>query len=217
MLRPSFSYDTFTILIMVSLLFVAVSKLLFEKRFNHFVAILIKPSYLNIYSRDQRFVDLFDGLLFINLLVSIAVFSFISYTALFESLELPVLFILKFSLGVGIFILIKTLIERLVGSLFNIDFLIDKYLFQKIAFRNFSGLLLIPINTILLFSIDPSKSIILSIIILLALINILGLLTTYKSNLNLIKEEFFYFILYICTLEIGPYIILYKVFIETKI
>ena len=63
----------------------------------------------------------------------------------------------------------------------------------------------------------PNKAIVLTFIILLTVINTIGLLTSYKSNLNLIKRDFFYFILYLCALEIGPYIILYKVFIETKV
>ncbi|MCX7547009.1 DUF4271 domain-containing protein [Xanthomarina sp. F1114] len=217
MLRPEFSYDFFTILIIVSLVFVAVTKLLFEKRFNQFTSILINSSYLKIYSKDQRFIDLFDSLLFINLLFSTAIFSFISYSVLFEPLEISYTFITKLCLGVGSFILIKTLAERLLGSLFNIDTLLDRYLFQKTSYKNFLGLVLIPINIILLYSISPSKPIILIAIVLLLLINIIGLLTSYKSNLNLIKRDFFYFILYLCTLEIGPYVILYKVLIETKV
>jgi hypothetical protein len=120
-------------------------------------------------------------------------------------------------LSIGVFILIKVLLERLIGSLFTIDNLIDRYLFQKTSYKNFLGLLLIPINVILLFSITPNKTIILSAIILLAAINTIGLLTSYKSNLNLIKRDFFYFILYLCALEIGPYLILYKVVIENKV
>src|SRR5690554_411668 len=216
MLRPDFSYDFFTILIIGGLVFVAMAKLLFEKRFNQFVAILINSSYLKIYSKDQRFIDLFDSLLFLNLLFSSVIFSFISYSVLFEPLEITTSFILKLSFGIGAFILIKVLLERLLGSLFSIDNLIDRYLFQKTSYKNFLGLLLIPVNVILLYGISPNKTIILSIITLLLLVNIIGLLDSYKSNLNLIKGDFFYFILYLCTLEIGPYVILYKVLIENK-
>jgi hypothetical protein len=217
MLRPAFSNDFFIILIVISLVFVAITKLLFEKRFNHFASILINSSYLKVYSKDQKFIDLFDGLLFFNLLFSASIFSFISYNTFFGTLEISTPFILKLMLGIGVFILIKVLFERLIGSLFSIDNLIDRYLFQKTTYKNFLGLLLIPLNVILLFSITPNKTVILSVIILLAIINTIGLLTSYKSNLNLIKRDFFYFILYLCALEIGPYIILYKVLIETKV
>lgn len=217
MLRPTSTNDFFIILIVVSLVFVAIAKLLFEKRFNHFASILINSSYLKVYSKDQKFIDLFDGLLFLNLLFSASIFGFICYNTLFESIEMSVALIFKFMFGIGVFILIKVLLERLIGSLFSIDNLMDKYLFQKTSYKNYLGLALIPINVLLLFSMTPNKAIVLTVIILLTVINTIGLLTSYKSNLNLIIRDFFYFILYLCALEIGPYIILYKVFIETKV
>ena len=217
MLRPTTTNDFFILLIVISLVFMAIAKLLFEKRFNHFASILINSSYLKIYSKDQKFIDLFDGLLFLNLVFSASIFGFICYNTLFESIEMSVVLIFKLMFGIGAFILIKVLLERLIGSLFSIDNLMDKYQFQKTSYKNYLGLVLIPINVLLLYSVTPNKAIVLTIIILLTVINTIGLLTSYKSNLNLIKRDFFYFILYLCTLEIGPYIILYKVFIETKV
>jgi hypothetical protein len=216
MLRPETSNDLLIILIVISLIFIALAKLLFEKRFNHLTSVLINSSYLKVYSRDQKFLDLFDGLLFLNLIFSISIFCFISYKSILDYKEVSVNFIFNLIIGIGIFILIKVLIERLIGSLFNIDNLIDKYLFQKTSYKNFLGLILTPINIFLLFSITPNKDLIFGIIILLLLINLIGLLTSFKSNVNLIKREFFYFILYLCALEIGPYIILYKVILENK-
>lgn len=217
MLRPETSNDLFIILILISIVFIALAKLLFEKRFNHFSTVLINSSYLKVFSREQKFFDLFDGLLFLNLIFSIAIFSFISYTSIVNPLDTSNFYIFNLIIGIGIFILIKVLIERLIGSLFSIDNLIDKYLFQKTSYKNFLGLVLTPINIFLLFSITPTKAIIIGVIILLIIINCIGLLTSFKSNLNLIKREFFYFILYLCALEIGPYIILFKVFLENKV
>src|SRR5690606_17107728 len=148
---------------------------------------------------------------------STSIFGFICYNTLFESIEMSVVLIFKLMFGIGAFILIKVLLERLIGSLFSIDNLMDKYQFQKTSYKNYLGLVLIPINVLLLYSVTPNKAIVLTIIILLTVINTIGLLTSYKSNLNLIKRDFFYFILYLCTVVIGPYIILYNVFIETKV
>jgi len=217
MLRPENSNDLFIILLLISIVFIAVAKLFFEKRFNHFSTVLINSSYLKVFSRDQKFFDLFDGLLFLNLIFSISIFSFISYNSLISPEDTSDLYIFNLIIGVGIFILIKVLIERLIGSLFTVDNLIDKYLFQKTSYKNFLGLVLTPINIILLFSITPNRTVIICVIILLIIINCIGLLTSFKSNLNLIKREFFYFILYLCALEIGPYLILYKVFLENKV
>ena len=119
----------------------------------------------------------------------------------------------KLTFGVGLFILIKVLMERLIGSLFEIDKLVDSYLFQKISYKNYLGLLLLPINALLIFNVKSSLTIFYVAIGLLLVVNVIGLVTSFKTHLSVIKNNLFYFILYLCALEIAPYIILYKVFI----
>ena len=216
MLRPETSNDLFIILVVICLTLIALAKLFFEKRFYQFVAIFISPSYLKIHTKNQNFIDFFDGLLFVNLLISSSIFSFIAYTTYYENQVFTAISIYKIGFFIGAFIISKVLLERLIGSLFSIDSIINNYLFQKTSYKLFIGLILIPINIIFLFSLTPNMYLVIGVIILIILINIIGLLTSYKSNLNLIKGALFYFILYLCALEIGPYIILYKVLIETK-
>ena len=57
-----------------------------------------------------------------------------------------------------------------------------------------------------------NKEIILLYCITTIVINAIALFYSYKTNGKLIITNFFYFILYLCALEISPYIILYKVF-----
>jgi hypothetical protein len=214
MLRNVPTYELFTIIIVVSLLFITLAKALYPKRFNDFVSVVGNSNYLKIYLREQKFFDKFDALLFVNLILSLAIFSFICvhYDSVLLNPSIDDLF--KLFVGIGIFVLIKVLLERLIGSLFEIDKLIDAYLFQKISYKNFLGLLLFPINVFLIFSFKPNLTIIYIIIIILFIINVSGLVTTIKTNQSLIKQNLFYFILYLCALEIAPYIIIYKVFIS---
>jgi hypothetical protein len=214
MLRNVPSYELFSILIVVSLFFIALAKAIYPKRFNDFVSVVGNSKYLKIYVREQKFFDKFDALLFVNLILSVAIFSFICvrYDRALLTPSIDDLF--KLVIGIGIFVLIKVLLERLIGSLFEIDKLIDAYLFQKISYKNFLGLLLFPINLFLIFSFKPNLTIIYIIIMILFIINVSGLVTTIKTNQSLIKQNLFYFILYLCTLEIAPYIIIYKVFIS---
>ena len=214
MLRSIPSYELFTILIIVSIVFIALAKALFPKRFNDFIFVLGNSNYLKIYAREQKFFDKFDALLFINLILSGAIFAFLclQYNNNLYNPSINDLF--KLCFGIGSFILIKVLVERLIGSLFEIDQLIDQYMFQKISYKNLIGLILIPINLILIYSFKPPIMGLYIIIGLLILINLIGIFTTIKTNQSLIKQNLFYFILYLCALEIAPYIILYKVFIS---
>ncbi|TGV02850.1 DUF4271 domain-containing protein [Flavivirga rizhaonensis] len=213
MLRDIVSNELYTILLVTGLLVVAMAKLASPKRFDDFIFVIGNYKYLKIYSREQKFLDKFDALLFGNLILSLSVFSFISYQHITDGKLLSIDLMFKISFSIAVFILIKVLIERLIGSLLEIDKLIDQYLFQKISYKNFLGVLLLPINALLLFSFKPSLPIIYLIVILLLIVNIIGLITSFKTHQSLIKRNYFYFILYLCTLEISPYIILYKVFI----
>ncbi len=214
MLREIISNEWFTVLIVLGLVAITMSKQLFPARFNDFIAVLGNSKYLKIYSRDQKFVDGFDSLIFINLIISLSIFGFLSYSTLVEPLKFEILSFLKIVFGVAALVLIKVLFERLIGSLFDLDKLIDQYLFQKTSYLNFSGLILVPINVLLLYALTPSKWILFVSIGLIILVNFFGLITSFKNHQKLILNNLFYFILYLCALEIGPYLILYKLIIK---
>ena len=213
MIRETPSNELFTILLVACLLIVAIAKLASSKRFNDFIYVFTNSKYLNIYARDQKFFDKFDALLFVNLIISASIFV-IQALQFFNGIDYTSINLLfKITVGIGSFILIKVLIERLIGSLFEIDNLIDTYLFQKITYKNYLGLILLPINAFLIYSFKPSALLFYIMLGLLFFVNITGLVTSFKRHQSLIKTNFFYFILYLCALEIAPYIILYKVFI----
>ena len=212
MLREVISNEWFTILIVLSLGILAFAKFSFAVRFNEYLGVLGNSKYLKIYTREQKFFDQFDALLFVNMIVSVSIFSFIGYNSLIGDLEFDLELFSKIILGIGALILIKIMLERLVGSLFEIDALIDAYLFQKTNYKNYIGLLLLPINIILIYAVTPSKGVIYVILGLLTLVNLFGIFTSFRMHQKILLSNLFYFILYLCALEIGPYIILYKLF-----
>ncbi|MBT8266238.1 MAG: DUF4271 domain-containing protein [Bacteroidia bacterium] len=212
MLRNIISNEWFTILIVLCLIIIAFTKLSFSRRFNDFVTVVGNSNYLKIYRRDQKFIDQFDGLLFLNLVISASIFVFLAFTTLIDPIEFDIFLFIKILVAIGAIILIKVLLERLIGSLFDIDDLMDSYIFQKTNYRNFTGLFLLPINILLIYSFEPTSVIIYVVMAFIVLIHLIGFLTTFKSYQNVIIENLFYFILYLCALEFGPYILLYKVF-----
>jgi hypothetical protein len=215
MLREFITHEWFTILCIASIFFITVAKYSFSLRFNDFLLVLGNSKYLKIYSREQKFIDTFDGLLFVNLVIGLSIFIHIAYSNIVAPLTFDIFTFLKLLFAVSVVLLIKILIERLISSLFEIDKIIDSYLFQKTTFKNFSGLILLFANLLLLFSIDDVSDIaIYTVIALVFLINIIGFITSFKNHQKLIFSNFFYFLLYLCALEIGPYVILYKVIKE---
>lgn len=212
MLREVTSYELFTILMVIGLVFIAIAKLISPKRFDDFIIVIGNSKYLKIYIKEQKFFDQFDAFLFVNLIISASIFGFLIYDFTIRPIEPSVKLMFKLAVGISVFILIKVLLERLIASLFEIDKIIDDYLFQKITYKNYLGILLVPINALLLFSFTPTLNVLYLIVILLLIVNIIGAITTFKPYQSLLKQNLFYFILYLCAFEIAPYIILYKVF-----
>lgn len=210
-MRNFITYEWFTVLTVLGLLFIVAAKYVNTFRFNDFLSVVGNSKYLKIYSKDQKFIDLFDGFLFLNLAFSASIFIFFSYSTFVSPLDFELVPFLKLLLAVSTIIIIKTLLERLIGSLFEIDSLIDSYLFQKTTFKNYSGLVFLVANLFLLYTNTYANIIIIVAFSLIFFINLIGFATSFKNNQKTINLNFFYFLLYLCALEIAPYVLLYKV------
>lgn len=110
----------------------------------------------------------------------------------------------------GIVVICKVLIEKIIGTIFALDHLIEDYVFHKMSYRNFLGLILFPIIIIFVYGIHPSKNVLYAVFLIIMILNLIILFPFYKKNENIILNHIFYFILYLCALEIAPYFILYK-------
>ncbi len=161
MLRNIIINDWYTVLIVVCMVFIAAAKLLYSSRFNDYIEIIINSNYLKIYIKDQKFINTFDGLLFINLIISISIFIILSLNSLGNNFQVQnSQLYYKLIVGIGSILIIKVLLDRLIGSLFEIDELMNDYLFQKITYKNYLGLILLPINIFLIYVIAPTKTLI---------------------------------------------------------
>ncbi|WP_400076308.1 DUF4271 domain-containing protein [Winogradskyella sp. R77965] len=213
-MRNFITYEWFTIFTIVGLFAIVAAKFLFTLRFNDFLYVIGNSKYLKIYSKDQKFIDQFDSFLFVNLALSSSIFIYFVYSTFITSTPFELTSFLKLLFAVSTIIIIKTLLERLIGSLFEIDGLIDDYLFQKTTFKNYSGFILLVANLFLIYTNILAEVVIISAFSVVCIINLIGFLTSFKNYQKLINPNFFYFLLYLCALEIAPYILLYKVIRE---
>ena len=213
-MRNFITHEWFTIFTIIGLFAIVAAKFVNTLRFNDFLYVVGNSKYLKIYTRDQKFIDQFDSLLFVNLALSFSIFTYFAYSTFISPLSFELVSFLKLLFAVSTVIIIKTLLERLIGSLFEIDKLIDNYLFQKTTFKNYSGILFLTANLLLLYTNKYANIVIIVTFSLICLLNLIGFLTSFKNHQKLLNPNFFYFLLYLCALEIGPYVLLYKVITE---
>ncbi len=201
--------DWATYLFIFSFALIAITKSAFETRFSEFLRILVSDKYIKVYKDSSHLMSGFTVLLFIVKLIS---FSFFIQLVLhyfgYVSKTDWVIFVRIFTFF-GIFILSKFLIERIVATVFNIEEFVEQFNLQKVSYRTFIGLLLLPINIYLFYNNTPSNILINCIIGVILIINLLSYLVSLKIYQNLLISKLFYFILYLCALEIAPYYFIY--------
>ena len=212
MLREVLFNDLYTTIIVVSLAIIVSAKLLNFNRFTDFLRLFGNSNYLRIYFKDHKFLDPFDIVLFINFCINGSLIGILTYRHFVQNLEIDALLFLKLAGILGAGALLKIMLELGIGYLFNIPKLFHSYVFQQISFLNFLGVVLLPLNSLLIFGVPNNHTLLVLILVISGLILLIGLIKSIKTHQKLLINNLFYFILYLCTFEIGPYILICKLF-----
>jgi hypothetical protein len=208
--RNVITQDWFTIILVVCMALLAITRFTYERRFFNFIGVIGNDKYLKKSGKD-RFQDPFNLMLFTVQLLSIGAFIYLILKRfdLTPALSAQILF-LRVIVCYGLFTGVKFLLERIVAVLFNGEEVLRPYHYSKLVFRNFLGMLLLPINALFAYSFILGKHTVIGILILFVVFNALSIVNIIKRYEKLIINNLFYFILYLCALEIAPYLILYK-------
>lgn len=201
--------DWATYLFVFSFVLIALTKTAFETRFNEFLRILVSDKYIKIYKDPSHLMSGFTILLFIVQVISFSFFIQLVLNYLGYVSKTDWIIFIRIFTFFGIFVLSKFLIEKIVASIFNIEEFAEQFNLQKVGYRTFIGLLLLPINIYLFYNNTPSNVVFYSIIGVILVINLLYYLVSLKLYQNLLIGKLFYFILYLCALEIAPYYFIY--------
>ena len=212
MFREVLFNDLYTTIIVASLAIIVGVKLLNFNRFTDLLRVFGFSNYLRIYFKDHKFLDPFDILFFLNFCINGTLTGILTYTHFAQKLEVDVLLFIKLGGLLGTWVLLKILLELGIGYLFDIPKLFHSFVFQQVSFLNFLGIVLLPLNSLLIFGAPNHHIFLVSILVISGVILFTGLLKSVKTYQKLLINNFFYFILYLCTLEIGLYIVLYKLF-----
>lgn len=203
--------DWVTMLFVIAFALLVVTKSAFENRFRDFVNLLINDKYLKIYKDSSNLMSWFTILLFVVQLISMSFFlqlvlSYFGYTTKTNWVTFVQIFTF-----LSFFILSKFLIEKIVATSFNIENFTEQFNLFKVSYRTYIGLLLLPVNIIMYYTNIMNTYSIIGVMIMLLIINAVTYLVSLKNYQKLLLSKLFYFILYICALEIAPYYFMYYI------
>ena len=203
--------DWATLLFVLTFAVVAMTKSAYETRFSEFSKLIFSDKYAKIY-RDGNLKSSFTVGLFFVQVISFAFFIQLSmhifgYPGSTDKTDY-ILFI-QIATFLLYFILAKYLIEKIVAASFNIDEFVELFNLQKVTYRTYIGVLILPVNAVLFYYDNIPKTIPLAIIGISLCISLYSYFISIKTYQNAIIDKLFYFILYLCALEIAPYYFLY--------
>ncbi|TDW45886.1 uncharacterized protein DUF4271 [Flavobacterium sp. 270] len=215
--------DWATLLFVVAFALVAMTKSAYETRFSEFSKLIFSDKYAKIYRDNSHMKSSFTVGLFFVQIISYAFFIQLTMYIFSHSAENDwitmhiagkvektdwILFI-QIATFLLYFILGKYLIEKIVAASFNIDDFVELFNLQKVTYRTYIGVLILPVNAILFYYDNIPKTIPLIIIGISLCISLYSYFISIKTYQNAIIGKLFYFILYLCALEIAPYYFMY--------
>ena len=209
MIREYFSNDILTFLILFSILLILILKKIDGEIFYDNLQLHKKKLLGKLYNNDFisfRLINIVYMLIFlINLSILFTIFSNGEF-----NLNIFKNHIYYF----GLFVFLKYLLEKFIGWLFKFKKVCNNYLNTKLFYFNTLGILVLFLNILSVFSENFNEELVNVSLIVILLYLIISHFTIFFSFKNLIYKNWFYFILYLCTLEIIPYYLIISNFIN---
>jgi len=201
--------DWVTVIIFGSLLLIVIAKSTFYNRFLNFIILPFNNKYIFMYNKKDKLINWFHIFFTLFQIVNFALFLFLSWKALFESDEDQNLYFFPVILGaVLLFLVLKVFLQLTNGFIFKSNREISELIFKKISYLNYSGIIMFLANVVLSYVLKDSKPVVFITFLLILLINTIGWITLLRNHQKFITHNFFYFILYLCALEIAPWVII---------
>ncbi len=201
--------DWITILIFLSLLFVVLAKGVFYTRFLNFIILPFNNKYIFMYNKKEKLLNWFNLFFGLFLIINFSLFLHLGRNILFEPAQNSAIVVFPLILGsLVLFLFIKLVLQMGNGFIFGIQKTITEVIFKKLSYLNYSGLIMFVANVILTYIAIGSKVVFYVAFVLILLVNVIGWINILRNHQKFITSNFFYIILYLCALEIAPFILI---------
>ena len=206
------SKDWATVLFVLCVGIIAVNKTISSVRFNEFIRLAYSDKYTKIYKDSSNLMSGFTVSMFVLQLFSFSFFTLLVLNQFDKAEKTNGIVYIQIFTFLTVFILSKFLIEKIVATAFKIEEFNEQFNLLKVNYRAYFGFILLPVNIILFYNTFDSELFFWILLVALFVINITTYIVALKLYQNLLMRKIFYFILYLCTLEIAPYYFIYNWF-----
>jgi hypothetical protein len=211
--RQSDVSDWLILLIIFSFILLALVRFFFDNYIRRTVLSVVNTKFsIKLFEEVNPNASMASFLLIFIFLLNFSIYAF----EIFDFFNLKglnqtdyILFIQTF-LFICVFFAGKYIINRTVGFIFNSDMLISQYIHHVYIYNKLIGILLFPVILIIPYiHSDYTKFSIYFSVIIISIIIILQIL---NSGIIIIKKHlpYYYMILYLCSVELLPFLLLFK-------
>lgn len=211
--RIFISKDWITIILLMVITLLIFNKIRHPLKFNKLQALLYSSSYFGGYSKSSpQLVSVFN---IIFVLIFVIVVSLLLFVAVIQyglaNNTNDIMLFFKILMYVFSYIIVRFVVGFLLALLFEKEKEQQYFTFLKLSYLSSFSILILPL---LIVNFYINSHLYSQLLIIIA-----GLLLFYffvlqiKNNQKFIFSKMFYFILYLCALEIAPYMIVYKLLI----
>ena len=207
--RTIHSNDWITAVFLLSLICLVVARAFFLSRFQNFMILPFNNKYIFLYNKKGRLVHGFHLLLTLFAFLNTTLYLVLAGRVLFgDAVETGGYYLLIAGSLLAGFFLLKIGLQMSGGLILEFKELTSSLIFKKMSYLNYSALIMFAANLLLGYTATDSKIVIIASMIPILGVNAIGWISILKIHQKLIASHLFYFILYLCTLEIAPYLVI---------
>jgi len=214
--RISLSEDWITIILLLSLVLIAALKFSYNDRFDKLFSLSYSDKYFTNYSKSKPLIfNTFHLLFFIIINFNISLLIFYAIKA-FDPSEISndFTYFIQIVLIVLFYFIFRYLIGYLLGIVFDLSEEQNRITLLKISNLSYLSVLFFPLLVLINYSSFALHKILITFSLTIALILLSIRYFSILKNLKLSFNSFFYIFLYLCALELAPFLVIYKMFLD---
>jgi len=213
----SSSFEGMFYLLVAMLFYFAIFKLFFGRYLANLMTLFFRASIRQQQLREQVLQSPFPSLL-LNVLFIFSAGLYAAFLLRYYHYGNPGGFWLQFIYCAGLLALLyllKYMILRITGWIFNINRAVETYLFVVFMTNKIIGIFLLPFLVLIAFSGSFLTEIGITLsVIMICLFYVYRFIASYSTLHKEIKISGLHFFLYLCAFEIAPLLLIYKVLVS---
>lgn len=214
--RMTSTSDWVTLFFLLVLVLIAVLQFNFTERFNKLFSLGFSEKYYTDYLKTRPLIfSSFHFIFFFIIIINLSLIIFFAFNAFSPgSIDNQFYFFFQILLATIIYFLIRYFIGFLIGYILNVEDGQTYFTFLKISNLALLSILIFPLLVLSNYSVGLFHKFLITFSIVSSLLASLFLYFVVVKNEKLSFNNLFYLFLYLCALELAPFIVVYKLFVD---